>query len=64
MGGYGVWEEVCMSRVCEERMEIESTAHVVGEDYVEMILSDMSEEELYPGWNDTLLDEEEIEYLK
>ena len=53
-----------MSRVCEERMEIESTAHVVGEDYVDMVLSDMSEDELYPGWEDTLLDEDTLEYLR
>ena len=41
-------------RVCNERMEIEKTAEVLGEDYVEMILSDMTEEELYPGWNDSI----------
>ena len=35
-------------------MEIEKTAEVLGEDYVEMILSDMTEEELYPGWNDSI----------
>ena len=40
-----------MSRVCNERMEVEKTACVLGADYVKMILSDMSEEkELYPGW--------------
>ena len=39
-----------MSRVCNERMEVEKTAHVLGADYVKMILSDMSEKELYPGW--------------
>ena len=39
-----------MSRVCNERMEVEKTAHILGTDYVKMILSDMSEEELYPGW--------------
>ena len=39
-----------MSRVCNERMEVEKTACVLGEDYVKMILSDMTEEELYPGW--------------
>ena len=52
-----------MSRVCKERMEIESTAHIVGEDYVDMVLSDMTEEELYPGWNDTLMDDETKELL-
>ena len=41
-------------RVCNERMEIEKTAEVLGEDYVEMILSDTTEEELYPGWNDSI----------
>ena len=40
-----------MSRVCNERMEVEKTACVLGADYVKMILSNMSEEkELYPGW--------------
>ena len=39
-----------MSRVCNERMEVEKTSCVLGEDYVKMILSDMTEEELYPGW--------------
>ena len=43
-----------MSRVCNERMEVEKTACVLGEDYVKMILSDMTEEELYPGWNDSV----------
>ena len=37
-------------RYCNERMEVEKTAHVLGADYVKMILSDMSEKELYPGW--------------
>ena len=41
-------------RVCNERMEIEKTAEVLGEDYVEMIVSDMTEEELQPGWNDSI----------
>ncbi len=36
-----------MSRVCKERMEVEKTAHIVGMDYVKMILSDMKEEEIY-----------------
>ena len=43
-----------MSRVCNERMEVEKTACVLGADYVKMILSDMTEEELYPGWNDSV----------
>ena len=43
-----------MSRVCNERMEVEKTACVLGEDYVKMILSNMTEEELYPGWNDSV----------
>ena len=37
-------------RYCNERMEVEKTAHVLGADYVKMILSDMSEKELYPNW--------------
>ena len=41
-------------RVCNERMEVEKTAHILGVDYVKMILSDMTEEELYPGWNDSV----------
>ena len=41
-------------RVCNERMEVEKTAHILGVDYVKMILSNMSEEELYPGWNDSV----------
>ena len=45
-----------MSRVCNERMEVEKTAHVLGTDYVKMILSDMSEEELYPGWANSVCD--------
>ena len=45
-----------MSRVCNERMEVEKTAHVLGADYVKMILSDMSEEELYPGWANSVCD--------
>ena len=53
-----------MSRGCNERVEIEKTAHILGEDYVEMVLSDMSEDELYPGWEDTLLDEDTLEYLR
>ena len=53
-----------MSRACNERIEIEKTAHVLGEDYVDLVLSDMSEEELYPGWDDTLLDEDILEYLR
>jgi len=36
-----------MSRVCNERMEVEKTAHILGEDYVRLILSDMKEEEIY-----------------
>ena len=46
-----------MSRVCNERMEVEKTTCVLGEDYVKMILSDMTEEkELYPGWNNSVCD--------
>ena len=52
-----------MSRVCNERMEVEKTACVLGEDYVKMILSDMTEEkELYPGWNNSVYDREELQY--
>ena len=38
-----------MSRVCNERMEVEKTAHVLGEDYVKLVLSDMKKEEIYCG---------------
>jgi hypothetical protein len=31
-------------------MEVEKTACVLGADYVKMILSNMSEKELYPNW--------------
>jgi len=46
------------------RKEIENTSHVMGEDYVDMVLSDMSESEIYPGWEDSPLDEDTREYLK
>jgi hypothetical protein len=46
------------------RKEMESTAHVMGEDYVNMVLSDMSESEIYPGWEDEILDEDSLEYLR
>ena len=44
-------------RVCNERMEVEKTSHVLGEDYVKMILSDMTEEDLYPGWANSVPEE-------
>ena len=43
-----------MSRVCNERMEVEKTAHILGEDYVKLVLSDMKKEEIYSNfpWTD------------
>jgi len=51
-------------RVCNERMEVEKTAEVLGEDYVEMILSNMTEEELYPGWNDTVEENRRVDSIE
>ena len=53
-----------MSRVCNERMEVEKTACVLGEDYVKMILSDMSEDELYPGWNDSVEENRRVDSIE
>ena len=39
-----------------ERIELEKTKDILGEDYVKMVLSDMSEKELYPGWANSVCD--------